>query len=225
MDIVLVAGLWLDGSAWDGVVPGLRQAGHNPVAVTLPGQGAGDDATLEDQVEAVVRAVDEADGPALVVGHSAACTLTWLAADRRPNSVAKVAMIGGFPTTDGQPYAPFFTPVDGRMAFPGWEPFAGPDSDDLTDEQKASIAAGAHAVPEEVTHAEVRYADPARKQVPVVLVCPEYSVEDAKEWFEAGEMPELQGLNQLEYLDIDSGHWPMFSRPDELAALLATLAG
>ena len=49
MDIVLLSGLWLDGSAWDSVLPGLREAGHEPVAVTLPGQGASpEDATLDD---------------------------------------------------------------------------------------------------------------------------------------------------------------------------------
>jgi hypothetical protein len=39
-DILLSAGLWLDGSAWDGVAPPLRDLGHRPVALSLPGQGA-----------------------------------------------------------------------------------------------------------------------------------------------------------------------------------------
>ena len=43
MDIVLIGGLWLDGSAWDRVVPELEALGHRPVPLTLPGQG--DDAT------------------------------------------------------------------------------------------------------------------------------------------------------------------------------------
>ena len=53
MRIVLIPGLWLDGSAWDSVVPDLVAAGHRPVAVTLPGQGDGNvSATLADQVAA-----------------------------------------------------------------------------------------------------------------------------------------------------------------------------
>ena len=76
MDIVLIAGMWLDATAWEHVVPELEKQGHRPEALTLPGQG--DDnttATYADQVAAVVAAVDAADGPALVVGHSAACAL------------------------------------------------------------------------------------------------------------------------------------------------------
>lgn len=37
MDIVLVPGLWLDGSAWDDVVSALEGLDHRPVPLTLPG--------------------------------------------------------------------------------------------------------------------------------------------------------------------------------------------
>jgi pimeloyl-ACP methyl ester carboxylesterase len=55
----------------------------------------------------------------------AACTLAWLAADARPEKVAKVALIGGFPSADGEPYADFFEPKDGVMPFPGLGPIRG----------------------------------------------------------------------------------------------------
>ena len=41
MDILLVAGLWLSGSAWDDVAAALEPLGHRPVPLTLPGQGDG----------------------------------------------------------------------------------------------------------------------------------------------------------------------------------------
>ena len=83
MDVLLIPGLWLDGSAWDAVLPGLRAAGHTPHPMTLPGQGDGSaSATLDDQLDAVVVAIDAADGPVTVVGHSAGAALAWLAADR-----------------------------------------------------------------------------------------------------------------------------------------------
>src|SRR5215475_3350237 len=114
MDILLSAGLWLDGSIWDDVVSALERLGHRPVPLTLPGQGDGSaSATLDDQVAAVLAAVDSAPGKPMVVGHSAACTLAWLATDARPEKVAKVAFIGGFPSADGQLYADFFELKDG----------------------------------------------------------------------------------------------------------------
>jgi pimeloyl-ACP methyl ester carboxylesterase len=161
MDIVLIAGLWLDGSAWAGVVPALEALGHRPVPLTLPGQGDGSSAaTLDDQVAAVLAAVDSSAGRPMVVGHSAACTLAWLAADARPEKVAAVVLIGGFPSADGKPYADLvFESHDGVMPFPGWGPFEGPDAADLDQEARRSFASAAIPVPDGVTRGVVRLAD------------------------------------------------------------------
>jgi pimeloyl-ACP methyl ester carboxylesterase len=225
MDIVLIAGLWLNGSAWDDVAPRLEKLGHRPVPVTLPGQGDGTtSATLDDQVAAVLAGVDAATAPALVVGHSAACSLAWVAADARPDTVAATALIGGFPRADGDTYADFFEPQDGLVPFPGWEPFAGPDSDDLDEDARRRFEAGAVPVPAGVTKGVVRLTDERRYDVPTVMVCPEFSPEEARGWVESGDLPELARARSVEYVDIDSGHWPMFTKPDELARILAEIA-
>ena len=221
MDVLLIGGLWLDGSAWQDVVPALEALGHRPVPLTLPGQGDGSTtATLDDQVAAVLAAVDAAPEKPLVVGHSAACTLAWLAADARPEKVAKVALIGGFPTTDGKPYADFFDLVDDAMPFPGWDPFEGPDSADLDEAAKRSFAAAAIPVPAGVAKGVVRYTDQRRSTVPVLLVCPEFSPAQAREWIASGDVPELAEAKHVDLVDIDSGHWPMLTAPAELARLL-----
>ena len=225
MDILLIAGLWLDGSAWDDVVSALEPLGHRPVPLTLPGQGDGSaSATLDDQVAAVLAAVDSASGKPMVVGHSAACTLAWLATDARPEQIAKLALIGGFPSADGEPYADFFELKDGVMPFPGWGPFEGPDSADLDEEARRIIASAAIPVPERVAKGVVRLADERRFDVPVVLVCPEFTPAQAQEWINAGDVPELAKASHLDFIDIDSGHWPMVSKPAELARLLAAAA-
>jgi pimeloyl-ACP methyl ester carboxylesterase len=222
MDIVLLAGLWLDASVWDDVVGPLAARGHRAVPVALPGQDDGDpSATLDAQLAAVLAAVDAADGRPWVVGHSAAATLAWAAADARPERVAGVALIGGFPTADGESYADFFPVEGGVMPFPGWEPFAGPDSADLDDAARRAFLARAVPVPEGVARAVVRLTDDRRYDVPVVLVCPEFGPEDAKAWVAAGDLPELARATRVSYVDLDSGHWPMLTVPAELARVLA----
>jgi pimeloyl-ACP methyl ester carboxylesterase len=225
MDILLVAGLWLDGSAWADVAAALRSHGHRPVPLTLPGQGDGSaSATLEDQVAAVLAAVDAASGKPVVVGHSAATTLAWLAADARPDKISKVVLIGGFPAADGTPYADFFPLRDGVMPFPGWDPFEGPDSADLDEEARRAFAAAAIPVPGGVATGIVRLSDERRFDVPVALVCPEFTPAQAKEWISAGDAAELAQVKHLDFVDLDSGHWPTHTKPAELARLLAAAA-
>jgi pimeloyl-ACP methyl ester carboxylesterase len=225
MDILLMAGLWLDGSVWDNVADQLKARGHNAVPITLPGQGDGNrSATLADQVAAVVAAVDAAAGRPMVVGHSAACSLAWIAADARAAKVSKVALIGGFPCPDGKPYFSGLPIEDGAVAFPGWSEFEGPDSADLDDAARQAFASAAIPVPEGVIRGVVKLADERRYDVPVVLVCPEFTPSQAKEWIDHGEVPELAKSSNVSFVDLDSGHWPMISAPAELARILSQAA-
>ena len=88
-------------------MPVTATSSGRPVCAIVPALPGADDgratATLDDQLAAVLAAVDAADAP-VVVGHSAASTLAWLAADRRPVAVARVVMIGGWPSSDGSAY-------------------------------------------------------------------------------------------------------------------------
>ncbi len=220
--IVLLGGLWLDAGAWAGVISELEQQGRRAVAVTLPGQGDGNrSATLNDQVGAVLAVVDAAPGGSVVVGHSSACTLAWLVADARPALVSKVVMIGGFPQADGDLYAEFFPIENGVMPFPGWEPFEGADAADVDEQLRQRFSDAAIPVPETVAKGIVRLTDERRYDVPVLMVCPEYTPTQAREWLDAGELPELAKAKHLDLVDIDSGHWPMLTRPTELARILA----
>ncbi|MFY1695947.1 MULTISPECIES: alpha/beta fold hydrolase [unclassified Solwaraspora] len=220
--IVLVGGLWLDGSAWTDVAAELERMDRRTVPVTLPGQGDGNtSATLADQLATVLAAVDAAPGRSIVVGHSAACSLAWMAADARPDRVAKVVLIGGVPAVDGDTYANFFEVRDGVMPFPGWEPFDGADAADLDEQARRDFAAAAVPVPEGVARGVVRLTDERRFDVPVVLVCPEFTPAQARDMIAAGQVPELARVTSLDLVDIDSGHWPMLTKPAELARILA----
>ena len=227
MDIVLVAGLWLEESAWAGVAPGrLAERGHRPVPVALPGQGDGNmSATLADQVAAVLAAVDSAAGRPMVVGHSAACSLAWLAVDARPGKVSKAAFVGGWPAPDGKPYFDGLPVKDGAVPFPGWDEFEGPDSADLDAAARRAFAAAAVPVPVGVTSGVVRLADSRRYAVPTVLICPEFTPAPGRELIARVSFPSWPKIENLILVDIDSGHWPMITKPAELARLIDQAAG
>ncbi len=72
--------------------------------------------------------------------------------------------------------------------------------------------------------ATVRLSDERRFDVPVVVVCPEFSPATAQGWIDAGDVPELARAKQVVLVDVDSGHWPMITKPVELAELLAASA-
>jgi pimeloyl-ACP methyl ester carboxylesterase len=224
MDIVLLPGLALPHRAWDDVVAALAEMGHRGMPVLLPGQGDGNrTATLDDQVAAVLLAVDQAEGKPLVVGHSAASALAWIATDSRSEQVAGVVMIG-FPKSDGDLYADYFPIVDGIMPFPGWEAFEATMIADLDEATLDRLAAEWIPVPEGVSRGIVHLKNNHRYQVPVTLVCPEFSPSQAQEWIDAGTIPELLLVRHLELVDIASGHLPMVTQPRVLAQLLAKAA-
>src|SRR5687768_16070282 len=66
VEMILIPGLWLDASSWEAVVPVLEQAGHQARPLTLPGMESRNadrsGITLRDHVDAVVAAIDAADG-------------------------------------------------------------------------------------------------------------------------------------------------------------------
>ncbi|MGJ4890699.1 alpha/beta fold hydrolase [Bradyrhizobium sp. HKCCYLRH3099] len=63
-NVVLVHGAWADGSSWAKVIPYLQAAGLKVTAVQNPLT------SLADAAAATRRALDQQDGPAVLVGHS-----------------------------------------------------------------------------------------------------------------------------------------------------------
>ncbi len=63
-NIILVHGAWADGSSWARVIPLLEERGFHVTAIQNPLT------SLIDDAAATKRAIDEEDGPVLLVGHS-----------------------------------------------------------------------------------------------------------------------------------------------------------
>jgi pimeloyl-ACP methyl ester carboxylesterase len=74
-NVVLVHGLYADGSSWIDVIPYLQRAGLNVTAVQNPLT------SLADDVAATRRALASQDGPTVLVGHSFAGTIISEAGD------------------------------------------------------------------------------------------------------------------------------------------------
>lgn len=231
MDIILIPGLWLNASCWDAVTPTLEQAGHRVRALTLPGMQSTDadrsDITVADHIAAVVEAVDQADGPVLLVGHSAGCGIAHAALDARPERVARVVHVGGFPGADGDPLLPGLPAEGGEVAMPDWAQM-GEEANivDFDAESLARLYAESIPVPEAVLTTPVHLSDERRYDIPATLVCPEYSAADLHSWLEQGEpsLSELARIQEVEYVDLPGGHWPQLTQPDKLAQILLDAA-
>jgi pimeloyl-ACP methyl ester carboxylesterase len=234
MHVILIPGLWLDGSSWDKVLPPLEKAGLVPHALTLPGMESKDAdrsrITLADHVDAVVAeidSIDTADGSLIVVGHSAGAGIASAVIDARPDRVARAVYVGGFPAADGEALVNGFTAVNGEVPLPEWSDFDDADLGDLDEAARAEFRANAIPSPEQVINGPVRLSDDRRYDVPVTVVCPEFSSEMLRGWIEADMAPvrEFTKLRHLDYVDLPTGHWPQFTRPEDLARIIIDAAG
>jgi len=227
MDIVLVPGLWLDGSSWSRVTPAIEAAGHRAHPLTLPGLESRDadrrNITLGDHVDAVVAAIDACtSSKVLLAGHSGGCGLVHAAVDARPDRVVRAVLVGGFPIPDGRQFMTGFESSNGEVPLPEWSEFDDADLADLDEEALAAFRERAIPAPAGVLEAVQRLVDERRYEVPVTAVCTEYTAAMLREWTAGGaeSLAELPRFKEVEYVDLPTGHWPQFSRPDDLAAVI-----
>ena len=99
-NIVLVHGVWADGSSWSKVIPILRNEGHNVTAVQIPLNSLGDD------IATVKRAIDKVGGPVTLVGHSYGGFVITNAAYNNPN-VTGLVYVAAFAPDEGQSLSDF----------------------------------------------------------------------------------------------------------------------
>jgi pimeloyl-ACP methyl ester carboxylesterase len=101
--IILVHGGWADGSSWGKVITILKNAGHRVIAVQLPLHNSADD------IATVKRAVELADGPVLLVGHSYGGFVITNAGSNNPN-VTGLVYVAAFAPDEGEALGTFVTP-------------------------------------------------------------------------------------------------------------------
>ncbi|GAA4481908.1 alpha/beta hydrolase [Microbacterium panaciterrae] len=225
MDIILVPGLWLDGDSWAPVVGPLHEAGHTPVALTMPGLGQGAASSsgirLQDWIDAVIDAVDRAEDEVVLVGHSGGGNVIWGAVDARPDRVARAVFVDSVPPPAGSGISEFDL-VDGVIPFPGWEFFPDEEVRDLDVPTRAATARTALSVPAHVPTDPIVLSDERRYDVPVTLLMGSLTQNEVEgyvaRWGAYGD--EYRKIRDVEVVRIGSGHWPQFSVPERLAELL-----
>jgi pimeloyl-ACP methyl ester carboxylesterase len=226
VDLILIPGFWLDGASWDDVADPLRAAGHTVHALTLPGLESRDtDRTgigLRDHVDAVIASIDSIDGRVVLVGHSGGGAIAHAAADARVDRVARVIYVDSGPLADGAVINDELPVVNGEVPLPDWSAFGDEDLIDLDDDLRAKFLAIAVPEPVGVTRDKQVLTDDRRYEVPVTVIACEFSAERLGGWMAQGHpyVAELARINDVELVDLPTGHWPQFTRPADLAATI-----
>jgi len=226
--IILVPGFWLGGWAWDEVADTLRADGHDVTAMTLPGLESADadrsSIAMADHVAAICDAVRAAATPVVLAVHSAAGFSGYAASDRVPERIAAMVYVD---TAPGKPpLDPEFADVEKPLDWKEIE--AGENLDGLTEKQMATFRDRAVPVPGAMLREGYEFSNDARRDIPSTIIATGYSAADYQkyadenpEWAFLAGIPELRNLS---WVDLPTSHWPMWSKPAELAKIIGDIA-
>jgi pimeloyl-ACP methyl ester carboxylesterase len=225
--IVLVPGFWLGAWAWDEVAELLRAEGHEVAAVTLPGLESVDadrsGITAEDHVAAICDAVRAAGRPVVLAVHSGAGYPGYAASDRVPELIAAMVYVDTGPGVGAMDAEfegdelPLHTP----------EKLAEEENlEGLSEEQLETFHARAVPQPGGVLRTAVELTNEARLDVPTTVIATAFPSEEYKKGVEQGWgfLAGLDELRNVTWVDLPTSHWPMWSKPKELAAIIGDVA-
>ncbi|MFI2433420.1 alpha/beta fold hydrolase [Streptomyces sp. NPDC018693] len=221
-NFVLVAGAWLGAWAWEEVAAELRAAGLGVRALTLSGLAerhgvpAGQQTHVRDIVDEIER-LDLRD--VVLVGHSYSGVPVGQAAERIGDRLRRVVYVDANAAVDGEAFlsGPWSDQVRQMIEDNGgfWPPlpeeFTGQG---LTDEQIGRVA-------ERLTpHPGASLTEPAVMtrqlgELPGTYI--KCLLDGEEPW---GAAADLLKSERWELVTMDTGHWPMFSQPRELARIL-----
>jgi pimeloyl-ACP methyl ester carboxylesterase len=236
---VLVPGFWLGAWAWDGVAGPLRAAGHTVHPVTLTGLAeraaeGGPQVDLETHVADLTGLLTDAGlRDVALVAHSGGMGAVTGAADRMPERIRRVVYLDSGPLPDGATLAELNpgvakqSVVDGwRLPMPSFEELAesGASLAGLGPAERALMRERATDQPAGTLHQPLRLTG-AGDRLPRTLVSCSFPLDQVRALVAAGH-PWFASLGgpEWELVELTTGHWPMFSLPDETARVLAEVA-
>jgi pimeloyl-ACP methyl ester carboxylesterase len=226
--IILVPGFWLGAWAWDEVAGLLRADGHDVTAITLPGLESKDvdrsAITFQDHVDAIVRALEDADRSAVLAVHSASGYSGYAASDQLPERIAAMVYVD---TAPGKPpldpdFADAEKPLD-WAAVSKEENLTG-----LSEAQLATFRERAVPVPGAVLRDGYSFTNDARRDIPSTIIATGYTAADYQtyarehsDWSFLAGIPELRNVT---WVDLPTSHWPMWSKPQDTARIIGEVA-
>jgi pimeloyl-ACP methyl ester carboxylesterase len=225
--IILVPGFWLGAWAWDDVVSFLQGDGHDVTALTLPGlESAESDRStiaLSDHVDAICEAVAAAARPVVLAVHSGAGAAGYAVSDRVPEQLAAMVYVDSGPATGA--LDPGFEGVEKPLPSPE-ELEAEENLEGLSEEQLATFRRRAVPEPGGVLRGAPELTNDARLDVPTTAICTGYTSEQYKDAVKEGYawLGGFAELRNITWVDLPTSHWPMWSRPQELAAVIGDVA-
>lgn len=233
MAFILVPGAWLGGWCWRRVVPVLEAQGHTVLTPTLTGLGErshliSPDVDLETHIHDVVNVLTWEDLEEVVlVGHSYAGFVVAGVTDWVPERVAKLVFLDTSIPADGESFFDLWSP-EGRLAVEaaaaehgGWPTpdDRGEDAADISHEDMEWVRSKATPHPLGTLAQPLSLNNPAAASIPRGYLC----CQAGREQFGAYLQP-YRGDRAWKFVDIDSGHWPMISAPEDLARALMDVA-
>lgn len=215
--IVLVHGLWSDGSSWARVITGLRAMGHDPVAAQLGLE------SMDDDVAAVRRTLATVPGPVLLAGWSYGGAVIGEAA-RGVEAVKALAYVAAFAPAEGESVSGLSKRYPGSLV-PAHVVVAGDYSYIQREHFGEVLAADAPAKAIAIAAATQRHV---RIGLDRVIVGPPAWLELPSHYLVATQdrcVPPLLQRGMAERMgatitEIASSHAPLLSRPREVAGFL-----
>jgi pimeloyl-ACP methyl ester carboxylesterase len=228
---VLVPGAWLGAWAWKRVVPLLEKEGHIAYPVTLTGMGervhlASKDVGMETAIQDVLNVIKYNDiDDFVLVGHSFAGKVAAAVADRASEKVRLVLYIDAFlpqkvrtPQASLDPTMEFGPLPQGSYGIPLTKQIVGNIGKDVMGKDLEWMLSKATPWPVKLA------ADPITLSPRFDFVKSAYIFctlsGDPVDEIVAGKWGKLEGPHKL----IETGHWPMVTKPAELARAMLALA-
>jgi pimeloyl-ACP methyl ester carboxylesterase len=228
--VLLVPGFWLGAWAWDDVVKALRARGHESVLPLTPAGQAPDDprptqTSHSDQAAWLLDRVHECAEPPVLVAHSGASFIASGVLDASPDSVARVVYIDGGPLADGATFDATLPEEAAELPLPPFEVLERASSlAGLSGAQREEFRRRAVPQPGRVVREPLHLSNPERRhRVPTTIIACSIPSEQIRSLAAARHpmFAEVATLTDLRLMDLPTGHWPMWSRPDDLAEVIS----